>query len=140
MPCSNGGREPPLRRYHSLMPQDYALELISARVAPATKPWEDGIPVKAGTSSPFRVVRSWSGPAGHYIEQWSIRRGFRDVIYEHPAKEIEVRGMQSVTQLEDVVDSPVTLEPGDYLLVFVVEGLFMGSAEIRAAAFDDAAA
>lgn len=122
------------------MPKDYALELVSARVTPAKRPWEDGIPVSGGTSRPFRVVRAWSGPAGHYIEQWSIRRGMREVVYEHPAREVHVQGMQSVTEHQDQIDQPLTLEPGDYLLVFVVEGRFMGSQEIRAVASEDAAA
>ena len=122
------------------MPQDYALELVSARVTPASRPWEEGISLSGGATRPFRVVRLWSGPAGHYIEQWSIRRGMREVVYEHPAGEINVRGMQSVSEHVDLIDRPLTLEPGDYLLVFVVEGRFMGSAEISATASSDAAA
>jgi hypothetical protein len=122
------------------MPKDYVLELVGARVTPAQRPWEEGIPVAGGATSPFRVVRSWSGPAGHYIEQWSIRRGMREVVYQHPEREIEVKGMQSVSQHEDLVTQSVTLEPGEYLLVFVVEGLFMGSVEIRAVASGNAAA
>ena len=139
-PFWNGGREGRCDRYHSWMPKDYALELVMAKVTPAQRPWEDGIPVKGGSTSPFRVVRGWSGPAGHYLEQWSIRRGMRELVYEHPAAEIHVRGMQSITEHEDRVDHPITLEPGEYLLVFVVEGLFMGSREILAVAIGDAAA
>jgi hypothetical protein len=122
------------------MPKDYALELVSARVTPARRPWEEGIPVSGGSTRPFRVVRSWSGPAGHYIEQWSIRRAVREVVYEHPPKEINVRGMQSISEHQDQIEQPLTLEPGEYLLVFVVEGRFMGSVEIQAVASDEAAA
>ena len=113
------------------MPQDYELKLVSAGATPADKPWQQEIEVRGGTTLSFQVIRSWSGPAGHYNEQWSIRRGIQDVVYVHPAAQIRVRGMQSISEYADRVDQPLTLEPGDYELVFVVEGRFMGSAEIK---------
>lgn len=113
------------------MPKDYFLELVRATVSPADRAWESGIPVLDGRTQPFRISREWSGPAGHYAEAWSIRRGFHEVVYEHPPKEIKVRGMQSVSEHTDRVDDLLRLEPGSYLLVFVVEGLFMGSVDIE---------
>jgi hypothetical protein len=55
----------------------------------------------------------------------------QEVVYEHPPAQIQVRGMQSVSDYTDRVAQPVTLEPGDYEVVFVVEGRFMGSAEVK---------
>lgn len=121
------------------MPKDYFLELVRATVSPADRPWEIGIPVVDGRTQPFRVTRLWSGPAGHYTEAWSIRKGFHEVLYEHPLKDIHVRGMQSVTEIVDRVEQPPALEEGTYLLVFVVEGLFMGSVDIEVRAVPAAA-
>lgn len=113
------------------MPDDYYLELIRARVAPADRPWTDGILVEGGTTLPFLVERSWSGPAGTYVEQWSVRQEGRGVVHESPARYITVRGMQSVTQHVERVDRPIAIEPGSYDLVFIVEGYFMGSAKVE---------
>lgn len=122
------------------MPKEYFLELVSARVAPADRSYRDGILLGDGKTEPFLVERSWSGPAGNYVEQWSIRRGLSEVLHRPPAGLIRVRGMQSVSTVVDRVDDPVLLESGDYKLVFVVEGHFMGSADIRVEPAGDAAA
>lgn len=114
------------------MPDMYSLELVKARVAPADEPYEEGIRLKQGRTLPFLVERSWSGPAGSYIEQWSIRRGGKDILFSSDPKSIWVRGPQSIRSFVDRMEEPITLEPGTYNLVFVAEGYFMGSREITA--------
>jgi hypothetical protein len=121
------------------MPREYYLELIRAKVRPAEHPWDEGIDVKDGHSLPFHVERGWSGPAGHYWEQWSIRRD-GTTLYSSAPREIWVRGMQSVTTHTDRVDDSFSLEPGDYQLVFLVHGYLMGEVTITAASATDAAA
>lgn len=113
------------------MPQDYRLDLIKARVASLERPYEDGIVVKDGRTSPFKVERAWSGPGGTYTEQWSIRRGGAEVLYRPPSQLIGITGMQAVSEFSDVVDEPLELEPGTYKLVFIVEGRFMGAVDIE---------
>ncbi|MGH2768873.1 MAG: hypothetical protein ACRDIF_07960, partial [Actinomycetota bacterium] len=86
------------------MPEDYFLELIRARARPADRPWEEGIRTRAGKTLPFLVDRSWSGPSGTYIEEWSIRRAGDEILYRAAPKYVKVRGMQSVSQVTDRVD------------------------------------
>lgn len=107
---------------------DYFLELTKARVAPADRPWEAGVVVAGGKTRPFLVERAWSGPAGHYVEQWSIRRN-GETIYRGPARPVRIRGMQTRSGHVDTVDEPIALEPGIYRLVFVVEGYRMGEVD-----------
>ena len=122
------------------MARDYLLDLVRPRVAPADKRWVDGIETRDGIALPFLVERAWAGPAGNYIEQWSLRRDVNDVLYRSDERYVSVRGMQSVTEYIDRVDEAIRLETGSYLLVFVVEGLFMGSTEIEVKAAGHAAA
>ena len=113
------------------MPEEYFLTLVGPRVAPATRPGASGLPLEDGHTLPFVVDRGWVGPAGTYIEQWSIRDGER-VLYRHPAKYIEVRGFQSVRRFSDTVKVPLRLEPGIYDITFVVEDYRMGSFAVEA--------
>lgn len=106
---------------------------------PKDRRFEEGILTDEGRTLPFVVERAWSGPAGNYIEEWSIRRG-RDVLYRHAPRGIKVWGMQAVSRFEDVVEDPIELEEGTYLLVFVVEGRYMGSVEIEVSPVSEAAA
>lgn len=122
------------------MPQEYFLELYRARVSPADRPWETGIPSKDGRTLPFRVERAWSGPAGNYLEQWSLRKTVSEAIYTSEPRQIQVRGMQSISEYTDEATTPIEVGPGTYLLVFVVEGLFMGSVEVEVNSAGDAAA
>ena len=122
------------------MPQDYHLDLSKARVASRDRPYEDGIVLREGRTTPFRVERAWSGPAGTYNEQWSIRRGGAEILYRHPPQLIGVTGMQATSEFSDVVDQPLDLEPGTYKLVFIVEGRFMGAADIEVRESKDQAA
>ena len=113
------------------MPGEYFLQLIGPRAAPADRPWESGLPLENGGTAPFVVDRGWVGPAGTYIEEWSIRRGDK-VLYRHPAAYIEVRGFQAVRRFTDTVRTPLALEPGEYEIVLVVEGYRMGSFTVEA--------
>lgn len=122
------------------MPQDYHLDLSRARVAPRERPYEDGIVLREGRTTPFRVERAWSGPAGTYREQWSIRRGGAEILYRHPPQLISVTGMQATSDFSDLVDQPLDLEPGTYKLVFIVEGRFMGAIDIEVRESKDQAA
>lgn len=122
------------------MPQDYVLDLVRASVTPIDSPFEEGIQCRDGVTLPFKLIRSWSGPAGTYTEQWSIRRGGAEVIYRHPAQLINVRGMQSVSDFTDTVTEPLELPAGVYKLVFVVEGRFMGAVDIEVKETADQAA
>lgn len=122
------------------MPYEYVLELVKVRVTPAERTYEDGILVSEGFTQPFVVERSWSGPAGWYLEQWSIRRGGKEILYTSDIKSISVRGIQSVSSYTDLVEKSVPLEAGTYQLVFVIEGRFMGSVDIEVRSIDTAAA
>jgi hypothetical protein len=124
----------------SLVPSEYLIELVKAKVAPIDLPYDEGISTSAGKTLPFFVEREWSGPAGTYWETWSIRRGGREVIYSARPQQVKVSGMQSIRRFVDRVDEPIQIEPGTYQLVFIVEGRFMGSREIEVLPPDEAAA
>jgi len=115
------------------MPKDLLLELVEAKVHRADRPFDSRVIVEGGTTRPFVLERGWSGPSGSYLETWSIRKGGREIIHQSASRPVFVRGIQSVTRYSDLVSKPITLEPGTYDLVFIVEGRFMGSATITAA-------
>jgi hypothetical protein len=112
--------------------EDIYLDLVRARVAPVEQPWEEGIAIEDGRTRPFIVERGWSGPAGTYIEQWSILREGRYVVHQSRPRYISVRGMQAVSQQVDRVERAIEMEPGTYDLVFIVEGFRMGVVQIEA--------
>lgn len=114
------------------MPAEYFLHLVAPRVFPVAAPWDSGLPVDNGSTSPFVVDRGWVGPAGTYIEEWSIRDG-DTVLYRHPPSYIQVRGHQAVRRFSDTVVVPIALEPGIYDIIFVVEKYRMGSFVAEAA-------
>lgn len=122
------------------MPSEIRLELVSARAAPLERPFDEGITISEGRTLPFLVERQWSGPAGNYWETWSIRRGGREILYASKPQLIRTSGMQSVREFVDRVTEPIEIDPGKYHLVFVIEGLFMGSTEIEVTSSDEAAA
>lgn len=94
---------------------------------------EAGIPVSAGRTLPFRVVRSWSAPAGTYPEQWFlVRPDSREVLYEGPTVERAIWGLQGLTEVSDDVTEPISLDPGSYLVVFSLGGHMGGQAEVQA--------
>lgn len=112
------------------MPKDYYIELSGAGVSPADAPYETGIRTVDGKTKPFLVDRQWGGPAGYYNEQWSIRQGNK-VAHSSDVSLRFVRGLQSASRYVDRVNQPIELDPGSYKLVFVVEGRFMGAADIE---------
>lgn len=116
------------------MLQEMVLELVKAGVRPEARPAESGILVAGGVTQPFVVERGWSGVAGYYTEQWSIRRGGRQTFYSSKPRQVFVRGLQSVTSYTDTVSESVRLEPGEYNLVFLVDGLFLGYVDFSASA------
>lgn len=120
--------------------QEEILELVRAGVRPVDRPDEIGILISGGGTSPFVVERGWSGAAGYYNEQWSIRRGGKQVLYQSEPRQIFVRGIQSVTNYTDTVTDRIRLEPGDYELVFLIDAFFMGYTPIQARALEAAVA
>ena len=118
------------------MPRQILVELVRAGVRPEGRPEETGIPISGGVTRPFEVERGWSGVAGHYNEEWSIRRGGKEILYRSEPRLIFIRGVQSVTSYTDVVDESIRLEPGSYHLVFLIEGMYMGHIDIEARALE----
>ncbi len=94
---------------------------------------EAGIPLRDGKTLPFRVDRSWSAPAGMYPEQWFlVRPDTREVLYESPAVERPIWGLQGLTDVTEEVRDPIPLQPGPYLVVFSLGGHMGGQAEVEA--------
>lgn len=95
---------------------------------------ESGIALRDGRTLPFRVRRSWSAPAGVYPEQWFlVRPDTREVLYEGPAVERAIWGLQGLTEVAEEVAEPFALDPGSYLVVFSLGGYMGGQAEVEAA-------
>jgi hypothetical protein len=122
------------------MPREILVELVRAGVRPEGHPEATGILVSGGRTRPFVVERGWSGAEGYYNEEWSIRKGGRQVLYQTEPRLIFIRGVQSVTTYTDTVDERIRLEPGDYQLVFLIEGMYVGHIDIRATALERATA
>ena len=119
--------------------REIMVELVRAGVRPVGRD-ELGIVVEGGGTRPFIVERGWSGVEGHYNEEWSIRKGGKTVLYRADPKLIFIRGVQSVTSYIDTVEERIRLEPGDYQLVFLIEGFYMGHVDIRASILERATA
>jgi hypothetical protein len=94
-----------------------------------------GIPLKAGSTLPFLVSRTWSAPAGYYAERWFlIDATSREVIFEGPLRnEAHIWGLQSLTEITDEVQEPFQLAPGSYRVVFWLGGTLSGEGEVVAA-------
>lgn len=92
-----------------------------------------GIALKGGRSLPFIVSRKWNAPAGNYPEQWFlVEPSSREVLFEGPVREVSVFGLQSLTEVADVIDDPIRLSPGTYLIVFALGGIMGGQIEVEA--------
>jgi hypothetical protein len=99
-----------------------------------------GIPLRGGRTLPFRVERSWSAPAGTYPEQWFlVCPETREVLYEGPAAQRPIWGLQGLTDVSDDVTEPFPLEPGRYLVVFSLGGQMGGQLEVSATEVPDGA-
>lgn len=107
----------------------HILELIKVRVTPEDNQAEEGILLEGSMSLPFTLQRSWSGNAGYYFEQITIRTGDRQV-YAGLPKQIFVRGLQSITSYEDLISDRIPLEPGNCQLVFVIDDVPMEAVDI----------
>ncbi len=109
-------------------------KVMTSSVRPAkVSHGESGIPLRAGRTLPFRVERSWSAPAGMYPEQWFlVRPDTREVLYEGPAVERPIWGLQGLTEVADDVTEPIPLQPGSYLVVFSLGGHLGGQTEVQA--------
>jgi hypothetical protein len=107
----------------------HILELVKVRVTPEDNPAEDSILLEGSMSLPFTLERSWSGNAGYYFEQITIRSGDRQ-LYAGMPKQIFVRGLQSVTTYEDLIGERIPLEPGSCQLVFVIDDVPMEAVDI----------
>lgn len=95
---------------------------------------DSGIPLRDGRTLPFVVERAWNAPAGHYTESWYlVHPETREILHEGPVREAVVRGLLTWTELADEVATPFELAPGTYLLVFALDGVMGGQAEVHAA-------
>ena len=93
-----------------------------------------GIPLRAGSTLPFVVSRTWSAPAGYYPERWFLIDSDREVLYEGPLRsEAHVWGLQSLTEITDTIREPFALAPGSYRIVFWLGGTLSGEVEVVAA-------
>ena len=109
-------------------------KVMSARVAPVRVAFGDsGIPTRNGRTLPFKLTRAWSAPAGHYVERWYlVQPETREVLYEGPARDTLIIGLQGLTELTDEVTEPIPLEPGGYLIVFALNGILGGQFDVEA--------
>lgn len=92
-----------------------------------------GIPVREGSTLPFKVTRIWSAPAGHYNEQWYlVNPDTREVLYESPSSDVLLTGLQAPTSLTDEIADRFKLEAGRYLLVYALDAISGGEFEVEA--------
>ena len=93
----------------------------------------DGIPTRNGTSLPFRLKRTWSAPAGHYVEQWYlVDPKTREVLFESNAEDVHLMGLQAPTTLTDEVTDRIRIKPGGYLIVYALDAVSGGEFEVEA--------
>jgi hypothetical protein len=92
-----------------------------------------GVAVRDGRTLPFVVTRQWSAPAGHYPERlYVVDPATREIIYEGPEDTPLMWGLQGLTEVVTEVHDSFELEPGTYLLVFVLGGVKGGEFEFEA--------
>ena len=110
-------------------------KVVQASVHPLGRgPVETGIPLRAGATLPFAVTRQWSAPAGRYPERFFVvHPETREVVLEGPLREeLQVWGLQSLTEVTDRMLDPIPLQPGLYLIVFALGGVNGGEFEAEA--------
>lgn len=89
--------------------------------------------MRGGRTAPFRVRRTWSAPAGHYLEAfYLIDPETREVLFEGPQRETLVLGLQARTEIVDEIREPIALEPGSYEIVFVLGAVMGGTLPVEA--------
>ena len=94
----------------------------------------EGIPVQDNRTLPFSVTRSWSAPAGRYLERWFLVHPDEGTIaFEGPVRdEVLIWGLQALSSLTDRMMNPFPLQPGPYLLVPALGGHKGGEVEVQA--------
>ena len=107
-------------------------KIFDAAVRPLRGGGSDGIVLRGGATQPFRVARSWSAPAGSYSEAWYlVKPDTREVFLEGPEREVQIWGLQGLTEVVDEVRAPVALDPGRYAIVFALGGVKGGEIEVE---------
>jgi hypothetical protein len=97
--------------------------------------------VKDGSTLPFVVTRSWSAPAGRYLENWYlIDPETREVIHQGAGHERLIWGLQGLTEISDEVTDPLPLAAGDYEIVFSLGGELGQGIDVKAVQAGDEAA
>ena len=100
-----------------------------------------GLSTKNGVTLPFRINRSWSAPAGHYVEQWYIvDPKTREVLFESVPGEVPLMGLQAPTTLTSEVTDKIRLKAGPYLIVYALDGVSGGEFEVEAVVVEAEAA
>lgn len=93
----------------------------------------EGVPTRNGVTLPFRVKRSWSAPAGHYVEQfYLVDPKTREVLFESVPGDVHLMGLQAPTALTNEVSDRIRLKPGPYLVVYALDGVSGGEFEVEA--------
>jgi len=117
-------------------------KILGARVRPAKAAHgTEGIAIRDGKTVPFEVTRSWSAPAGYYPEQWFlVHPQTREVLYESPAVTRRIFGLQSPTEVTEVVDEAFEIAAGAYQVVFALGGLKGGDTEVSVRPIESASA
>jgi hypothetical protein len=110
-------------------------KVVTSSVHPARGGREaEGIMLRDGRTLPFVVSRSWSAPAGVYVEQWFlVDPTTREVLHQSEPRETSIWGLQALTELTEEVGDGLPLAPGTYLVVFALGGLMGGELEVEAA-------
>jgi hypothetical protein len=94
---------------------------------------DEGIPIRDGKTLQFVVDREWSAPAGVYLEGfYLIDPKTREVLYQGPAIERSLWGLQGLTRFVSQVRDPITLSPGTYSIVFSLGGMLGGEFPVEA--------
>jgi hypothetical protein len=108
-------------------------KVVSCLVAPVRRAHgNEGIVVRDGKTLPFSVTREWSAPAGHYEERWYlVNPESREVLYEAPARDVLIWGLQALTDVTDRCTEPIPLPAGQYSIIFALGGLMGGEWEIE---------
>lgn len=109
-------------------------KVLVSSVAPMRPSLGDsGIALRDGRTLPFTLRREWSAPAGHYVETWYlVAPESREVLFEGPAREVSIWGLQGLTALTSDVTEPIPLEPGTYEIVFALGGVMGGTLQVEA--------
>jgi hypothetical protein len=109
-------------------------KVLVSSVAPLKPSHGDsGIAIRGGKSLPFVVRREWSAPAGHCVETWYlVVPDTGEVLFEGPRREVQIWGLQSLTEIVDEVLQPIPLQPGDYEIVFALDNVRGGKLPVEA--------